>query len=243
MEIIPAIDIIDGACVRLTQGDYGRKKIYGQDPVETAKMYEDAGCRRLHLVDLDGAKAGHVVNYKVLEHIAESTSLVIDVGGGIHSDKDIELVFNVGASMVTGGSIAVKAPDRFLQWLEAYGADSIILGADARNGRIAVSGWTEESDLEVTQFIISFLARGVRKVISTDISVDGMMTGPSVELYRSIMEQAEESGYALELIASGGVSKEEDLEILQQAGVSGVIIGKALYEKTIPIERLKYWIR
>jgi len=242
MEIIPAIDIIEGACVRLTRGDFDSKRVYDQDPLEVAKRFEDAGCRRLHLVDLDGARAGTAVNLKVLERIASHTRLVVDYGGGIKEEEDLQRAFLAGASMVTGGSIAVKRPDAFLFWVNTYGADRIILGADARDGYISVSGWKETSGLEVSEFILSFLRRGVKKVISTDIAQDGMMEGPSLELYRRIMEKGSKAGLDIELIASGGVAAEKDLEDLQNLGVSGVIIGKALYEGTIALEGLHKWI-
>ncbi len=242
MEIIPAIDIIDGACVRLTQGDYGRKKIYDQNPLDIARRYEDAGCRRLHLVDLDGAKAGRVINHQVLQQIARQTSLIVDFGCGIGSRQDLDMVFDSGAAMVTGGSIAVRDREQFLSWLDHYGPDKIILGADARNGKVSVSGWTEDSQLEVTDFILSYLELGIRQVISTDIAVDGMMTGPSLALYKRILESARLSGREISLIASGGVSREQDLEDLVHLGVTGVIIGKALYEQTITLERLSTWI-
>lgn len=242
MDIIPAIDIIDGACVRLTQGDYGTKKVYDQNPLDIAKGYEDAGCRRLHLVDLDGAKAGRVINHRVLEQITGNTSLVVDFGGGIGSTQDIETVFASGAAMVTGGSIAVRNRELFLSWLQQYGPGRIILGADARNKMVSVSGWTEDSQLEVTEFIMSYLDLGIRQVISTDIGVDGMMTGPSVELYRHMLETAAQSGRSLNLIASGGVSGIKDLDELKVLGVSGVIIGKALYEQTITLKQVSAWI-
>jgi phosphoribosylformimino-5-aminoimidazole carboxamide ribotide isomerase len=186
IEIIPAIDIIDGKCVRLSQGDYNQKTVYNEDPLEVAKMFETAGIRRLHLVDLDGAKAKHIVNYKVLEKIASKTKLVIDFGGGLKSDEDLKIAFNSGAVMVTGGSIAVKEREIFLLWLENYGSEKIILGADAKDGKIAVSGWQEATELSVIEFIDGFYKEGIQKVISTDISRDGMLTGPSFELYDEI---------------------------------------------------------
>jgi phosphoribosylformimino-5-aminoimidazole carboxamide ribotide isomerase len=233
LEIIPAIDLIDGKCVRLTQGDYSQKKVYNQNPLEVAKRFEAAGIRRLHLVDLDGAKAQHIVNHRVLNSIATQTSLVIDFGGGLKTDADLRIAFDNGASMITGGSIAVKAPATFIQWIAGYGPDRIILGADARDGMIAVSGWTETASLELTEFIAGYRAKGVTQVICTDIGRDGMMQGPAVELYRSLLEQFP----GLYLIASGGVSCTEDIAALQEAGVPAVIIGKAIYEGKIDLKK------
>ncbi len=183
IEIIPAIDIIDGKCVRLSQGDYNQKTIYNENPLEVAKMFESAGIKRLHLVDLDGAKAKHIVNYKVLENIASKTKLIIDFGGGLKSGKDLKIAFNSGASMITGGSIAVKEKEIFLSWLEEYGSEKIILGADAKDGMIAVSGWLEATELPVIDFISGYQKEGIKKVISTDISRDGMLIGPAFDLY------------------------------------------------------------
>ncbi|WP_372934860.1 1-(5-phosphoribosyl)-5-[(5-phosphoribosylamino)methylideneamino]imidazole-4-carboxamide isomerase, partial [Mariniphaga sediminis] len=202
IEIIPAIDIIGGKCVRLAQGDYERKTVYNENPLEVAQMFEDAGIRRLHLVDLDGAKAKHIVNYKVLEQIASQTNLIIDFGGGLKSDKDLEIAFDSGAAMVTGGSIAVKEPETFLSWLGKFGSEKIILGADAKDGMIAVSGWQEETELPVIDFISGFHEKGISKVISTDISRDGMLTGPAFELYSEIMKTFSD----VEIIASGGIA-------------------------------------
>ena len=241
MEIIPAIDIIDGSCVRLTQGDYGKKTMYFEDPLQAARQFADAGIRRLHLVDLDGARTGSIVNYQVLERVASQTDLVIDFGGGIKRDEDIRIAFASGAAMVTGGSVAVKDPELFLRWLSIYGSDKIILGADAHDRYISVSGWTEQSQIEIIGFIEQYLRRGIRKVISTDIGRDGMMQGPALRLYRDILHRMYSKDYQIELIASGGVSTESDLEALDAVGVAGVIIGKALYEGTISLSALSAW--
>lgn len=238
IEIIPAIDLIEGKCVRLSQGDYDRKTVYNENPLEVAKMFEAAGIRRLHLVDLDGAKAGHIVNHKVLEQIATKTNLVVDFGGGLKSDKDLEIAFSAGAAMVTGGSIAVKNRDTFLQWLEKYGSEKIILGADAKNGMIAISGWMESTELPVVDFISSYFEKGIRKVISTDISRDGMLIGPAFELYDEIMKCQPE----VEIIASGGISSMDDILRLNEMGVPGVITGKALYENKITLKEIEKFL-
>jgi len=235
IEIIPAIDLIDGKCVRLSQGDYNRKTVYNEDPLEVAKMFETAGIRRLHLVDLDGAKAKHIVNYKVLERIATKTNLVIDFGGGLKSDKDLKIAFNSGAAMVTGGSIAVKEKETFLNWLETYGSEKIILGADAKDEKIAVSGWQESTELPVIDFIAEFHKQGIKKVISTDISRDGMLTGPAFELYAGIMETLPE----VEIIASGGIASMDDIYKLAEMNVPGVITGKAIYEEKISLKKIE----
>lgn len=235
IEIIPAIDIIDGKCVRLSQGDYERKKVYNENPLEVARQFEDAGIARLHLVDLDGAKAKHIVNYKVLETIALKTGLVIDFGGGLKSDDDLRIAFECGAAMITGGSIAVKERDVFVLWLRKYGAGKIILGADAKEKKIAVSGWQEISELPVIDFIGSYVKEGIRKVISTDIMLDGMLTGPSMDLYREILENFP----SLELIASGGIASMDDIRKLDEAGVPGVITGKAIYEGRITLKEIE----
>ena len=243
MVIIPAIDIIDGQCVRLVKGDYGKKTVYGSDPVAVAKEFERHGIMRLHLVDLDGARAGHIVNAKVLASIAEQTDLIIDFGGGVKRDEDIELAFSCGAAMVTGGSIAVKDPERMCTWLDRWGAERIILGADTKDGRIAVQGWTEVADHGVEEFILTYLRKGIRKVICTDISKDGMMGGSSLDLYRDLHRSAVEAGFSgLELIASGGVSSLEELDLLAQAGLSGAIVGKAIYEGSIKLDELAAWV-
>ncbi len=238
IEIIPAIDLIDAKCVRLSQGDYNQKTIYNDNPLEVAKMFEDAGITRLHLVDLDGAKAKHIVNYKVLETIAGKTNLVIDFGGGLKSDKDLGIAFNSGAAMVTGGSIAVKEKDTFLSWLEKFGSEKIILGADAKDGNIAVSGWLETTELGVIDFISEFHKQGISKVISTDISRDGMLSGPAFELYADIMETLPE----VEIIASGGIATMDDILKLDEMGVPGVITGKAIYENRITLKEIEKFI-
>lgn len=238
IEIIPAIDIIDGKCVRLSQGDYDQKKVYNENPLEVAKMFEDAGVKRLHLVDLDGAKAQHIVNYKVLDKIASGTSLTIDFGGGLKSDEDLRIAFENGAKMVTGGSIAVKKPDVFSSWIEKFGSERIILGADVKGEKIAVSGWIETTDADLMPFVGKFKAQGVDKVICTDISKDGMLQGPSIDLYKKILSEFPD----LYLIASGGVSSMADIEALQEAGVPAVITGKAIYEGRIKMEDLSKFI-
>lgn len=235
IDIIPAIDVIDGKCVRLSKGDYNQKKIYAEDPLEVAIMMQDAGCKRLHLVDLDGAKSNHIVNYKVLERIATKTNLIIDFGGGLKSDDDLRIAFDCGASMITGGSIAVKQPDTFKSWIDTYGSEKIILGADARDGKISTSGWTNDSNHDIIPFIRNYMNQGITQVISTDINVDGMLRGPSVNLYKEILEVMPE----LYLIASGGVSSMADIEALEQAGVPAVIVGKAIYEERISLKELE----
>jgi len=237
--IIPAIDLIDAKCVRLSQGDYNQKTVYNENPLEVAKMFEDAGITRLHLVDLDGAKAKHIVNQKVLETIASKTKLVIDFGGGLKSDEDLRIAFESGASMVTGGSIAVKDRKTFLHWIETYGAEKIILGADAKDKMIAVSGWQEVSELPIFDFIESYTSKGIQKVISTDIARDGMLTGPSIDLYKEIMDKFP----TLELIASGGIATMKDIYELDEMGVPGVITGKAIYENRISLKEISKFIR
>lgn len=234
IEIIPAIDLIDGKCVRLSQGDYNEKKVYNEDPLEVAKMFEDAGITRLHLVDLDGAKAKQIVNHKVLETIASNTSLIIDFGGGVQSDADIDLAFNAGASMVTGGSIAVRDKDLFMGWLKKYGSEKIILGADCKDHKIAVSGWQESTSLDIMQFLGDYQSEGISKVVCTDISKDGMLQGPSIELYKEILAKYPD----LYLIASGGVSCFQDILDLEVAGVPSVILGKAIYENKVSLKEL-----
>jgi len=235
IELIPAIDIIDGKCVRLTQGDYDSKKVYNEDPLEIAKMFEDSGLRRLHVVDLDGAREGKIINYKVLNRIATKTSLIIDFGGGLKCDKDLEIAFESGAQMITGGSIAVKSPELFYEWLKCYGSERIILGADAKDEKIAVSGWQETTAKELIPFIEEFHKHGVKKVICTDISCDGMLQGPSTELYKKIREALPE----VYLVASGGISSVEDIESLDNAGIPAVIFGKAIYEGRIKLKDLE----
>ena len=234
IEIIPAIDIIDGKCVRLSQGDYNIKKVYNENPLEVAKMFEDAGIKRLHLVDLDGAKAKKIINHTVLEDIATHTSLIIDFGGGVQSDEDIKIAFNSGAKMVTGGSIAVKDSDLFSSWIKKYGHDTIILGADAKDKKIAVSGWQESTSLDLFDFIANYKKQEITKVICTDITRDGMLQGPSIDLYKEILERFPD----LHLIASGGVSNFQDILDLEKAGIPAVILGKAIYENRITLKEL-----
>lgn len=234
IQIIPAIDIIDGKCVRLSQGDYSQKKTYFENPLEVAKMFEDAGLIRLHLVDLDGAKNKKITNAKVLENIASKTKLTIDFGGGVQSEEDIRLAFDCGAAQVTGGSVAVKKPEMFDKWLSQYGGDRIILGADARNEKIAVSGWEEDSGVWVYEFIENWLNKGVKYTISTDVDKDGLLQGPSFDLYKKIQDQFPE----LNIIASGGVSSMKDLEELAEMKIYGVIVGKAIYEGRISLNEI-----
>lgn len=235
MQIIPAIDIIDGKCVRLTQGDYEQKKIYNEHPLEVALHFEDAGLNRLHLVDLDGAKAGAVKNWKVLEKIAGKTSLVIDFGGGIKSVKDVDIVFNSGAALATIGSIAVKDAEQFGFWLQSYGPEKFLLGADVKDEKIAVSGWQETTDIRILDFLQQYFDKGVRQVFCTDVSKDGLLEGPSIDLYKKIITKFPE----LAFIASGGVSNRKDLEELEAIGCSGAIVGKAIYENRISLHDLK----
>lgn len=238
IELIPAIDIIDGKCVRLSQGDYAQKTVYSSQPEKMAKLFEGCGVKRLHVVDLDGAKSKHIVNYKVLERIATQTNLVIDFGGGLKSDEDLRIAFESGAAMVTGGSIAVKEPETFLSWINRYGADKIILGADAKDKKIAVSGWLENSNLELIPFVEEYLKLGVKKCITTDISKDGMLKGPSIELYKEMQQVLPE----LYIIASGGVSSMTDIEALADANIPAVIFGKAFYEGRITIKEIENYI-
>ena len=234
IEIIPAIDIIDGKCVRLSKGDYDSKKIYNENPIEVAKEFEAYGIRRLHVVDLDGAKSKHIVNYRTLEQLAGHTSLTIDFGGGIKTDDDLHIAFDSGAQMVTLGSIAIKNPELFERWLKTYGNERIILGADAKNGKIAVSGWKEESETELMDFLARYITKGVSKVLCTDISRDGMMEGPATDLYREIMQAHPD----IHLIASGGVSNIDDIYRLDEAGIPAVVFGKAIYEGRIRLKEL-----
>ena len=238
MRIIPAIDIIEGKCVRLSKGDYDTKKIYNENPLEVAKSFEAHGIEYLHLVDLDGAKSSQIVNYKVLEQIASKTNLKIDFGGGLKSDADLKIAFENGANKITGGSIAIKQPEVFKSWIQQYGADKIILGADAMNEKVAISGWLEESKEEVIPFIQSYQQEGIQYVICTDISKDGMLEGPSFELYQRILEQTKD----LKLIASGGISTFDELPKLAEMGCEGTIIGKAIYEGRISLKQLEQFI-
>ena len=246
MRIIPAIDIINGKCVRLSKGDYATEKVYNENPLEVAKMFEDHGIKHLHLVDLDGAKASHIVNYKVLENIASNTNLAIDFGGGLKSDEDLKIAFESGANQITGGSIAVKNPEIFKSWLQKYGVDKIILGADANNEKVAIGGWLEESDKELIPFIQSYVKEGVSYVICTDISKDGMLQGPSFDLYQKILNETSivtSSGVKkIKLIASGGISTFDELPRLAEMGCEGTIIGKAIYEHKISMKQLEKFI-
>ena len=237
IQIIPAIDIIEGKCVRLTQGDFQRKKEYG-DPLEMAKQFEDHGIDRLHLVDLDGTREKRVINHRVLEQIASRTSLVIDAGGGLRTDEDVHVVFESGAHMVTGGSIAVKDRPTFMGWLKQYGPERIILGADFKAGKISVSGWHEETSLDLMEFIADYSEHGIKKAICTDIEKDGMLEGPSMDTYTRIKQEQQ----SLFLMASGGISNMKDIELLEEAGIDGVIVGKAIYENKISLKTVESYI-
>ena len=233
MKIIPAIDIIDGKCVRLQKGDFQKMTIYNEDPLEVAKMFEDHGIQYLHLVDLDGARSKGLVNHRILEQISSKTNLLVDFGGGLKSDEDVRIAFESGASQVTGGSVALKDRRLFLSWLERYGASRIILGADCKNRKIASNGWLEDSEVDVLDFIESYEAEGILQVVATDIEKDGMLKGPSLGLYKEILAATK-----VELIASGGISVLEDLFNLKAAGCSGAIVGKAIYEGQISLKEL-----
>ena len=238
IELIPAIDIIDGKCVRLTKGDYDTKTVYG-NPVEMARMLEDKGFSRLHIVDLDGAKSRHIVNVEALKGITSQTKLTVDFGGGIKTDDDINKAFDNGAAMVTIGSVAISAPDLFDGWLEKYGAEKIILGADVRNGKISINGWKEDSDTDLLPFLARYVEHGVKTVLCTEISRDGMLGGTAVELYSQIM-----AAYpTLHLIASGGVSKAEDIHEVNRRGIPAVVFGKSIYEGRIDLDELLRWSR
>jgi len=238
MRLIPAIDIIDGKCVRLSRGDYSTRKVYNENPLEVARMFEANGLEYLHLVDLDGAAVGRVVNYKILEKISAATGLKIDFGGGLRSGEDVRIAFESGAVRITGGSIAVQQPHVFEGWLKDYGNDRIILGADSKDRKIAVSGWTEVSGRDVVDFIACYEQKGVKYVICTDIAKDGMLNGPSFMLYREILSKT-----GVRLIASGGVTSLEDLSRLKETGCEGVIIGKALYEGRIDLKELGKYVK
>ena len=233
IELIPAIDIIEGKCVRLTKGDYDTKKVYG-DPLAMAQQFEDLGMRRLHVVDLDGAKSQHVVNLDALKAITTHTSLRVDFGGGVKSDDDLERAIDAGASMVTAGSIAITDPDRYLGWLERYGAEHLILGADVRDGKVSINGWKEDSDIMLEDFLARYMSAGTKNVLCTEISRDGTLAGPALELYQSIMRRYPDCY----LIASGGVGKTEDIVALDHAGIPAVVFGKAFYEGHIDLKRL-----
>jgi len=238
MRIIPAIDIIEGKCVRLSKGDYDTKKIYNENPLEVAKNFEAHGIQYLHLVDLDGAKSKHIVNHKILEQIASKTTLKIDFGGGLKTDDDLRIAFESGAGQITGGSIAVKDKQTFTNWVETYGADKIILGADAMDEKVAVSGWQEESSEELIPFIQAYQQKGITYVICTDISKDGMLEGPSFDLYKRILKDCD----GIKLIASGGISTFKELPKLLEMGCEGTIIGKAIYENRISLKQLEKFI-
>ena len=238
MNIIPAIDIIEGKCVRLTRGDYRRKKIYAEDPVEVARMFEDHGISHLHIVDLDGARSQHIVNIDVLSKITQATRLIVDFGGGVKSDSDIQSAFDAGASMITGGSIAVRDPEIFGQWLNHYGPEKIILGADVKGRQIAIGGWMETSEHDVSSLISFYREKSVKFVICTDIERDGVLEGPSINLYKELMEEFPN----INLIASGGVGSMKDIEKLADIGLWGVIIGKAIYEGRIQMNELKKFL-
>ena len=237
IELIPAIDIINGQCVRLTKGDYDQKTVYSDSPAKMAKSFETLGFQRLHVVDLDGAKSKHIVNDAVLKAITTETNLIVDFGGGIKTDEDIEKAFAAGAAMVTVGSIAVTNPDLFMDWLEKYGADRLILGADVRHGKISINGWKEDSDEDLLPFLKKYVDAGVKHVLCTEISKDGTLAGPAVDLYRRVMETYP----ALHLIASGGVSSKEDIIALDAAGIPAVVFGKAIYEGKINLKELWDW--
>lgn len=238
MRIIPAIDIIEGKCVRLSKGDYNTKIIYNENPLEVAKSFEAHGIEYLHLVDLDGAKSSQIVNYKILEQIATRTNLKIDFGGGLKSNADLKIAFESGANQITGGSIAVKNREIFEKWIAEYGSDKIILGADANNEKVAVSGWLEDSNEDLIPFIQDYQGKGIQYVICTDIAKDGMLEGPSFELYTKILAQANE----IKLIASGGISTFDELPKLAELGCEGTIIGKAIYEGRISLKQLEQYI-
>ncbi|WP_339896125.1 1-(5-phosphoribosyl)-5-[(5-phosphoribosylamino)methylideneamino]imidazole-4-carboxamide isomerase [uncultured Algibacter sp.] len=244
MRIIPAIDIIDGKCVRLTKGDYDTKKIYNENPLEVAKMFEASGIEYLHLVDLDGAKAKHIVNYKVLEQITSKTKLKIDFGGGLKTNEDLLIAFNSGARQITGGSIAIKDPEVFEGWINKYGGNKIILGADSDAGKISISGWMEQTKENVIPFIKAYQKKRIQYVICTDISKDGMLEGPSFDLYKEIIEECSNSssGQSIKLIASGGISHIDELPKLIELGCEGVIIGKAIYENRISLRDLEKFV-
>ena len=234
IQIIPAIDLIDGHCVRLTQGDYSQKKIYNENPLEVAKSFEDAGITRLHLVDLDGAKQKRIINHKILELIATKTNLHIDFGGGVQSDEMIEIAFNSGAKQVTGGSVAVKNPALFENWLQTYGGEKIILGADARDEKIAISGWEEATTESIYDFVGEYIKKGAKYAISTDVAKDGLLQGPSFDLYQNLQDQFPD----LQIIASGGVAEFSDIVKLNDMNIFGVIVGKAIYEGRVTLKQL-----
>ena len=238
IRIIPAIDLIDGKCVRLTKGDYEQKKIYNEDPLEVAKEFEDNGIKYLHLVDLDGAKASGIVNWKVLEKIAGKTNLTIDFGGGIKADQDVNIAFESGAAQINVGSTAVKNKPLFIKWLLKYGHDKVILSADAKNEKIAISGWQEDAELDIYEFIGGFQNAGLKYLVSTDIDKDGMLQGASLDLYKKILEQFPE----MKVVASGGITTLDEIDPLIEIGTDGVIIGKAIYENRISLKDLRKYV-
>ena len=237
IELIPAIDVIDGKCVRLAKGDYNEMTVYGEDPANIAKGFEDAGFKRLHIVDLDGAKARHIVNAKTLEAIAKATNLTIDFGGGIRTDDDLKTAFDSGAAMVTVGSISVSSPDKWLEWARPHGSGKIIIGAHVRNGKVSVNGWTEDSCTELSDFLEFYTSHGIKNVLCTEISRDGMMCGPAITLYKQIMAKFPN----IHLIASGGVASMEDIKTLEAEGIPAVVFGKAIYEGKINMKELWDW--
>ena len=238
IELIPAIDIIEGKCVRLTKGEYSSQKTYSENPLEIAKQLEDIGVKRLHMVDLDGAKSKHIVNHKVLETIANSTSLKIDFGGGIKSDADIHTAFDSGASLVTIGSVASTSPELFMSWINKYGTDKIILGADVRNGMISINGWKEDSQYNLFDFLDKYIEAGIINILCTEISRDGMLEGPATDLYKEIMQRYPN----INLIASGGISCMKDIEVLNNNGIPSVVFGKAMYEERISMADIRNWL-
>ena len=238
IELIPAIDIIEGKCVRLTKGEYSSQKTYSENPLEIAKQLEDIGVKRLHMVDLDGAKSKHIVTHKVLETIANSTSLKIDFGGGIKSDADIHTAFDSGASLVTIGSVASTSPELFMSWIDKYGTDKIILGADVRNGMISINGWKEDSQYSLFDFLDKYIEAGIINILCTEISRDGMLEGPATDLYKEIMQRYPN----INLIASGGISCMKDIEVLDDNGIPSVVFGKAMYEERISMADIRNWL-
>ena len=238
IEIIPAMDLIDGKCVRLTQGDFSQKKIYSDDPLEVAKGFEDAGLKRLHIVDLDGARTGTSANLSVLERVAAGTKLTIDFGGGVRTETDVEAILAAGASIVNIGSLAVKEPETFFKIVERFGGDKILLGADSRTGKVSINGWQTDTEVPILALLLKFASKGVTNAFVTDIELDGAMNGPSFQLYRRIKSAVGE----IRLIASGGVRSIEDIDELERIGCSGVILGKSLYEKTIELEELAKYV-
>lgn len=238
IELIPAIDIIEGKCVRLTKGEYSSQKTYSENPLEIAKQLEDIGVKRLHMVDLDGAKSKHIINHKVLETIANSTSLKIDFGGGIKSDADIHTAFDSGASLVTIGSVASTSPELFMSWIDKYGTDKIILGADVRNGMISINGWKEDSQYSLFDFLDKYIEAGIINILCTEISRDGMLEGPATDLYKEIMQRYPN----INLIASGGISCMKDIEVLNDNGIPSVVFGKAMYEERISMADIRNWL-